>query len=290
MILQERVAENVYFFQSKSYAEVNAGVVVGPDMAVVIDTLAFPEETMEMRDFIENYLQIPVKYVINTHYHADHSWGNYLFPSAKIIAHTLCHQYLKERGSEALAGAQAQTSAMRSVKIVLPHITFDHGELVIKVGKKNLRLFPLPGHSPDNIGVLIEEDRALFSGDTIMAIPYIVDGNIDDTINSMKHIAKLGLENIVQGHGDIILRGEVEHMMKDNIDYLTEIRKAVRKSSRRKYPLDLLEEIDVESCGKSRVLLGGLTGQLHRNNLIALYQQIYEEYPLGSEEYFEEVE
>ena len=122
-----------------------------------------------------------------------------------------------------------------------------------------------------------------------MAIPYIVDGNIDDTINSMKFITKLGLENIVQGHGDIILRGEVENMMKDNIDYLTEIRKIVRKSSRRKYPLDLLEEIDVESCGKSRVLLGGLTSQLHRNNMIALYKQIYGESPLGSEEYFEEV-
>ena len=63
MIQQERVADNVYFFQSRVYAEVNAGVVAGPDMAVVIDTLPFPEETIIMRDFIEQELQVPVSYI-----------------------------------------------------------------------------------------------------------------------------------------------------------------------------------------------------------------------------------
>ena len=128
----------------------------------------------------------------------------------------------------------------------------------------------------------------LFAGDTVMSVPYIVDGDMDVSIKSMRSLVKLGLENIVQGHGDIILRGEVELIMEENIAYLNEVRKAVRKASRRKYPLDLLEQVDVESCGKSRVLLGGLAEDLHQNNLKAYYRQEYGEEPVGSEVYYEE--
>lgn len=100
----------------------------------------------------------------------------------------------------------------------------------------------------------------------------------------------MGLENVVQGHGDIVLRGEIDNFVKDNINYLSNIRKAVRKANRRKYPLDILEEVTVEECGKSRVLIGGLAGELHRRNLVALYRQLFGELPLGSEEdeYYEE--
>jgi len=288
MIQQERVAENVYFFQSRVYAEVNAGVVAGPDMAVVIDTLPFPEETMVMRDFIEQELQVPVRYVVNTHYHADHTWGNYLFSGAKVIGHSLCHKLLKEKGIPALERGQENNPSLRSVRIVLPHVTFDEGELLIRVGKKTLKLFPLPGHTVDSIAVLVEEDRVLFSGDTMMAVPYIVDGDIDVSIESLNKIPTLGLENVVQGHGDIVLRGEVEQVVKDDIDYLNELRKVVRKAAKRKYPLDLLEEVDIEQCGKSRVILGGIAENLHQNNLRALYKQMYGEDPVGSEEYYED--
>jgi len=288
MIQQERVAENVYFFQSRVYAEVNAGVVAGPDMAVVIDTLPFPEETMVMRDFIEQELQVPVRYVVNTHYHADHTWGNYLFSGAKVIGHKLGHKLLQEKGAPALERGQENNPSLRSVRIVLPHITFDEGELLIRVGKKTLRIFPLPGHTVDSIAVMVEEDRVLFSGDTKMAVPYIVDGDIDVSIESLNKITRLGLENVVQGHGDIVLRGEVDQVVKDDIDYLNEIRKVVRKASKRKYPLDLLEEVDIEACGKSRVILGGLAEALHQNNLRVLYKQMFGEEPIGSEEYYED--
>jgi glyoxylase-like metal-dependent hydrolase (beta-lactamase superfamily II) len=288
MIQQERVADNVYFFQSKSYAEVNAGVVAGPDMAVVIDTLPFPEETLQMKEFIQRDLQVPVRYVINTHYHADHTWGNYLFPEAKVIGHSLCRDLLLEKGLPALEREKSHNQAAREIELVLPEICFSQGEMVLKVGKKNIRMFSLPGHSVDVIAVLVEDDRVLFSGDTVMAVPYIVDGDIDVMIESMDLLSKLGLENVVQGHGDIILRGEIEQVMQDNIAYLNEVRKVVKKASRRKYPLDLIEQTDIESCGKSRVLLSGLAEALHQNNMIHLYTQMYGEEPIGSEVYYEE--
>jgi cyclase len=274
---RERVSENVFWFQSEIYAQVTAGVIAGPQWAVVIDTLALPEETLAMRDFIEDELKVPVRYIINTHHHADHSWGNCFFPGATIISHTLCRQAMLERGATALEAARRQNTIFRQIKIVLPHITFEQGTLSLRVGKKNLTLSTTPGHSSDGISILVEEDRVLFAGDSFLPLPYVVDGNLDELGASIKRIGKMGLENIIQGHGDIILRGEIDDAVKENLAYLSAIRKAVRAAARRRNPMDALAEVDIESCGKSRVYLGGLAEELHRRNLRALYRQIQEE-------------
>jgi glyoxylase-like metal-dependent hydrolase (beta-lactamase superfamily II) len=271
---RERVSENVFWFQSEVYAQVTAGVVAGPQWAVVIDTLALPDETLNIREFIEHELNVPVRYVINTHYHADHAWGNCFFPGATVITHANCRDLLVERGVPSLDAAQKQNPALRQVKIVLPHITFKEGELTLRVGKKNLIVSLATGHSPDGIAVLVEEDRILFAGDSFMPLPYIVDGDIDEIIASIKQIGRMGLENIVQGHGDIILRGEIDAAVKENLNYLTCIKKAVKAASRRKNAVELLDEITIEECGKSRVYLGGLAQTLHQRNLRALLQQM----------------
>src|SRR5512146_1805786 len=151
---RERVSENVFWFQSEVYALVTAGVVAGPQWAVVIDTLALPDETLGMREFIEHELGVPVHYVINTHYHADHTWGNCFFPGVTVIAHTLCRELMDTRGRHSLEEARRQSATYRQVRLVLPHVTFSEGALNLRVGKKTLSLIPLPGSSDDNIGVL----------------------------------------------------------------------------------------------------------------------------------------
>jgi len=273
---RERVSENVFWFQSELYAQVTAGVVAGPQWAVLIDTLATPEETLLIREFIEHELSLQVRYVINTHYHADHTWGNCYFPGATIVSHSLCRELMRERGIPSLEVAKKQNPALRQVKIVLPHLTFENGELNLRVGKKNLILSQALGHSNDGISVLVEEDRILFAGDAFMPLPYIVDGNINELVASIKKIGRMGLENIVQGHGDIVLRGEIDAAVKENLAYLSAIRKHVRISLKRKAPLEYLDEVGIEECSKSRVYLGGLAEPLHRHNLRALYKAMLE--------------
>lgn len=292
MMQRERIADNVYSFQSEVYAQVTAGAVIGPNWAVIIDTLATPEESLQIRDFIERELAVPVRYVVNTHSHADHAWGNCFFPGATIIAHPTCRHYLETKGRQSLEDAKRSNPIFRNVRLVLPQVTFQEGELNLRVGKKTLTLTPLPGHSDDNLGVLVEEDRVLFTGDAAMPLPYIVDGDVDELTSSLKRISRMGLENIVQGHGDIILRGEIDNFIKENLTYLSNIRKVVRKAGRRKYPQEVLDEATVESCGKSRVLIGGLAGELHRRNLRALYRQMYGVLPasLPEDEDYEEEE
>jgi glyoxylase-like metal-dependent hydrolase (beta-lactamase superfamily II) len=271
---RERVSENVFWFQSEVYALVTAGVVAGPQWAVVIDTLALPEETLSMREFIEHELGVQVRYVINTHYHADHSWGNCFFPGATVVGHSKCRELLIERGVPSLEAARRQNQNLRQVKIVLPHLTFDSGELTMRVGKKNLILSTSFGHSDDGISVLVEEDRVLFAGDAFMPLPYVVDGNVDDMMASIKRTGRMGLENIIQGHGDIILRGEIDAAIRENLNYLNNIKKAVKSAGKRKNVEEYFDSITIEDCGKSRVHLGGLAETLHKRNLRALYQRM----------------
>ena len=270
---RERVSENVYWFQSDVYAQVTAGVIVGPQWAVVVDTLALPDETLGMRDFIERELSVPVLYVINTHYHADHAWGNCFFPGATVIAHARCRELLEERGRPSLEAARRQNNSLKQVRIVLPHMTFSSGEMTLRVGKKNLTIMAAQGHSHDGISVLVEEDRVLFAGDAFMPLPYVVDGDLEEISASIRKIGRMGLENIIQGHGDIILRGEIDAAVKENLNYLANLKKAVKSAMRRRNIEEALETITIEECGKSRVHLGGLAEALHQRNMRALVQQ-----------------
>jgi cyclase len=270
---RERISENVYWFQSEVYAQVTAGVIAGPQWAVVIDTLALPDETLGMREYIEHELGVPVRYVIDTHYHADHAWGNCFFAGATVIAHARCRELLAERGIPSLEVARKQNPAFRQIKVVLPQLTFDSGQLSLRVGKKNLTLMPAGGHSEDGISVLVEEDRVLFAGDAFMPIPYVVDGDVDEITASIKKIGRMGLENIVQGHGDIILRGEIDAAVKENLQYLANIRRVAKVAARRKAVEYPLEGGRLEDSGKSRVYLGGLAQALHERNIEVLIKR-----------------
>ena len=271
-MLKERVSDNVYWFQSETYAQVTAGTIVGPQWAVLIDTL-IPSETPKIRNFIENHLMVPVKYIINTHHHADHCWGNCVFPNATIIGHQLCRELMLEKGSSALAEAGQENSIFRDICISPPQVTFTSGSINLRIGKKQLQIFSTPGHSADSISVLLEDERILFAGDAFMPVPYFVGGDLETLAQSITHIGNMGLENIVQGHGDIILRGEIEEVKNQNLDYLRSLQKIVKTAIRRRNPLEFLAMQDIEDTGKHRVSLGGLAQALHVRNLQSFYYQ-----------------
>jgi glyoxylase-like metal-dependent hydrolase (beta-lactamase superfamily II) len=196
---------------------------------------------------------------------------------------------LEQRGIPSLETAKKQNPVFKQTKIVLPHMTFNEGTFSLRAGKKTLVLMPMPGHSADGLAVYVEEDRVLFAGDAFMPLPYFIDGDPDEMISSIKHISKMGLENIIQGHGDIILRGEIEEAVRENLAYINATRKAVRSAARKKNPLEALAEVDVESCGKSRVNLGGMAEDLHKRNLLFLYRHLTSEETEKTQNFDEEV-
>jgi len=270
---RERVADDIYVFTSDLYAQVTSGVVVTSEGAVVIDTMAYPEEALAMKRFIESRLGTTIRYVINTHYHADHSTGTCFFKGARVVGHAQCRDLLATRGRTALERAKAASNDFRDVELVLPDIVFDGGPLNLHIGNKAFQLWATPGHSQDSIVCLVKDDRVLFAADTLMPIPYFVDGSYDDFVVSLNGLRDGNFENVVQGHGEIILRGEIEEKIETDIDYLANLRNAVDAALATRSPERALEAIDIEKCGKSRILLNGMVEQLHRQNVLTLASQ-----------------
>jgi cyclase len=269
-MLMERISEEIYVFTSDLYAQVTAGVIVTSEGAVVVDTLPFPQETRELLFFVqERGLRVP--FVINTHSHADHVNGSYLFEEADLVAHRRCRAILRRHGQRVLEEAKAETPELAEVQLRLPSITFDQ-ELTLRLGDRTMRLIHLPGHAPDLIGIYVEEDKILFAGDAVMPVPYIVGGDREAMMDSLRIIGQLSLENIVQGHGAVILRGEVEQALKSSIFYLETIYEKVKEAVEAGAPPESVAEIDIEQCGKSRIPLNGLVQQLHEANLLHLYE------------------
>jgi cyclase len=270
---RERISDDIYVFTSGLYAQVTAGVIVTPAGAVVIDTLPFPSETRQVIDYIERRSPAGIKYVIYTHYHADHTYGGYLFRNAQVISHALCRELLMTRGEAGLQLARQQNPGLADVRMRLPDIVFS-GEMTLRIGGKTLILAHSPGHTPDCITIYVKEDKILFASDTVMPVPYIVDGDADQMLGSLARLKSMALENVVQGHGEIVLRGEIGEAVNSSINYLNKMQGAAANALLLNQSRDdMLREYDIESCGKARIALNGLVQQLHAANLITTYDR-----------------
>lgn len=275
-MLRERVASDIYVFRSELYLQVTAGVIVTDEGAVIVDTLPFPQETRVLRDFARRRCPEGIRFIINTHAHADHTYGSYMFPEAELIAHRRCRDLLIRHGEESLDRAKRQTPEVADVEVRLPSIVFDES-LILRVGGKTIVLRHSPGHSPDVVTVRVREDKVLFASDTILPVPYLDfagGGSIDDLRRSLRSVDLVRLENVVQGHGEVLLRGEIKGTIRSSLEYLDCIEAAVDAHIRAgDKPIQALLNLSIEDCGRSRIPLNGMVQRLHQANLFYLYQQ-----------------
>jgi glyoxylase-like metal-dependent hydrolase (beta-lactamase superfamily II) len=273
-MVRERIADDIYVFTSRLYAQVTAGAILTRDGAILVDTLYFPEETKAIKRFLEERLGTAVRYLINTHYHADHTQGTYLFPQAQVVSHSLCRELLNQSGRNGLVQAKEETPELDEVELVLPDLVLAEGTLCLHLGGKTIELHHMPGHSPDLLAVYVTNNQVLFASDNLMPVPTIFDGSHDDLIHSLETILALEAETIVQGHGEVILRGEIEGVIHSHLAYLRNIRAAVEKIVSNGNAAESLNKVDIESCGKSRIPLNGLVADLHYANLHKLYKEM----------------
>ena len=277
---RERVSDDIYVFTSDLYAQVTAAAIVTREGIVVIDTLPFPIETAEMIDYLNSLGHGPIKYLVNTHWHGDHTNGNYLFDDkVELVCHKRCQQAMQEFGPEALAESQETTPLLEEVELRIPEVVFENGELVLHVGNKSIELALTPGHTPDSIVAYVREDKVLIAADTVMPVPYFVWGSRHDFRESLKLLQSYNLESIVQGHGEVLLRGEIPRAIESSIEYLDMLEKRVQEVIDKGKNKQTLDKLTIERCGKSRIPLNGLVQDLHRANAYFLYDEL-----VGSQE------
>lgn len=273
-MIRERIADDIYVFTSRRYAQVTCGAILTKEGVVLIDTFLYPDEAKAVRDFLERRLNQHIKYVILTHYHADHTAGTYLYPHATIVSHALCRELMDTIGRKSIENTKAQLVEFSDVNVILPSMIVRDGTLDIVVGGKTIRLIHLPGHSEDLMGVYVLNQDVLFASDTMMPVPTFFDGDYSALRASLDKIAVLGPDTVVQGHGEVILRGEVQNAIRDDLEYLQKIKAEVETHVEEGLSRDTLDQISIESCGKSRIPLNGMVSDLHYANLFRLYDDM----------------
>ncbi len=268
-----RVADETWAFTSELYARVNAGLVVTRQGGVLIDTLPFPSETRQMKNYIDRLCEAGVKYVVITQSAADHVYGSCFFPDAELLAHELTRARLQKSGAHTLRQAKADTPALQDVQLRLPRVVFDE-ELVVRIGNKSIHVIHAPGPAPDTCVVHIPEEKVLFAGDLMMHIPMIVQSQCDIDVykESLSKLHNLNLEVIVQGHGDILLRGEITSSIETTIDYLTSIVDWAQETAARRGTWDDLSQKEIADFGVSTIPMGEMVTAIHRANLHHLWR------------------
>jgi glyoxylase-like metal-dependent hydrolase (beta-lactamase superfamily II) len=201
----QAVAQDIYVFPGPD-GDANAGVVIGDQGVVVIDSSPTPETARALKAEIKRLTPKPILYVVFTHFHGDHTFSVHeLAPTKGIIAHVYTKDYLTEHGAEHLKQYRSMLGDARTqgAKVTLPTITFPD-MYSIPLGKHHILLFYQGrGHTRGDIVAYIPTAQALFTGDLAYAgrLPWMADGYAKEWQQTLDRLAVLNVTKIVPGHG-----------------------------------------------------------------------------------------
>lgn len=214
----DQLADRVFRRRFKSL-DLNVGVVVGEDGILVIDTRASHVEADELRDELRTLTSLPVRWVVDTHWHWDHTFGNARFPEAEIWGHELCRKAMVDLGETMKADAAAwlpdRLEEIAEVVITPPTRVFgtvagiDLGPGVVAM------TYHGRGHTDADIVVTVGE--VSFMGDLLEegAPPVFDDGFPMSWPSTLESAAEIGSSIMVPGHGDTLDRAGVAAQLEE---------------------------------------------------------------------------
>ncbi len=234
----EPVAPGVYaaIASGVPYTVANAVVIVGDDDVVVVDPGAGRNEGAVLLSAIRTVSDRPIRWVIDTHFHFDHAFGNGAFPDAVVVGHEATRELLrpgegrtlannraalaeriettraeaeKETGPEKKAELGQQAAALEAYQKelaglvpVAPALTFGD-RITLEAGGREIRLLHLGrAHTAGDVVVHLPRERLLCSGDLYNGyIGYMGDAYVADWADALDRLALLDFETVIPGHG-----------------------------------------------------------------------------------------
>ena len=220
-----KIADNVYSYvgakdasPANSFAA-NAGIVIGRDGILVVDTLISAKEGQRFLADIRKISDKPIKYVVNTHTHLDHAFGNCVFAKlgAVVISHDADRKLLEKVGEATLRNIGnygLKPEDMAGTEIVLPSLTFSD-KMTIDLGGETVELIRVaPSHTGGSVIVNLPAKKLLFAGDILFTDfhPYLADGDIPGWTRTLDALLAMDVERIIPGHGPLSSKKDLREM------------------------------------------------------------------------------
>jgi len=189
----------------------NAGVVIGDDAVLVVDSLGGPGTAKALLSEIRKITPKPIRYLVNTHYHLDHTGGNQVFKDAGaiILAHRNVRAWMRPENQRMFGQGdpafQAQM-AQRTGQLPLPELVTE-SPITVWLGSRRVDIRPAEGHTGGDLVVGVPDAKVLFCGDLFWRMaPNTVDGTVSKWIAtdaSFEQLPDAASMVFVPGHGDV---------------------------------------------------------------------------------------
>ena len=186
----------------------NIGFIVGNDCVAVIDTGGNPKQGYALKKAIERTTRKPVCYVINTHVHPDHIYGNIAFkqPGVKFIGHNKLARAMATRGAYYIDKADEQLDVILTANNIIAPDTEVSGTMTLDLGGRKLILTAHPtAHTDNDLSVFDLNSNTLWMSDLLFIehLP-VIDGSLKGWLSELKRLEKLDYQFVIPGHGPVV--------------------------------------------------------------------------------------
>ncbi|KAF3978204.1 MAG: quinoprotein relay system zinc metallohydrolase 2 [Methylococcales symbiont of Iophon sp. n. MRB-2018] len=253
-------------------AVANIGFIVGDTCVAVIDSGGNPDQGYALKAAIKRITDKPVCYVINTHVHPDHIYGNIAFKEkgVKFIGHKKLARAMSARGNYYIAKAAEQLDLKLTAAHIIPPDRSVKNHLAIDLGGRKLILTAQPtAHSDNDLTIFDKKTNTLWLSDLLFIdhLP-VIDGSLKGWLEVMQKLQKQKFTTVIPGHGEVVtdwpngLTAQTTYLQV----LLTEIREMIAKGI-------FLEEA-IELVGYSEKDKWQLFDQFHKRNVTTAFAEL----------------
>lgn len=209
----------------------NAGIVIGDDSVLLVDSFYSQAATRALIGEVRKLTPKPIRYVVNTHYHIDHTGGDALLrkEGAVIIAHRNVRGWVRTENLHLFGDRITDAARQQIAGLALPDLVIDK-DLTLFLGNRRVDIHAVLGHTGGDLVIAVPDAQTLYCGDMVwrQVSPNIIDGTVSlwiATLGAFEHLPGADRMVFVPGHGNVANLKDVTDMR----DYLATLSDLTRE-------------------------------------------------------------